>query len=127
MRRLGEDEELVFETDLDLEAELLGARENAAQNAAWADRLELLGELRQEQEIAGLGRNLAAGVGQDAHSGVGITRVPAGHGDIVVELVVGVPTQHHVAEAKAALERRLELVDVDVLAAQDAVDVVDTD
>ena len=51
--------------------------------------------------------------------------MPAGVGDVVVELVVGVPAQHHVAEAHAALERRLELVDVQVLAAQDAVDVVD--
>ena len=62
---------------------------------------------------------------QDADVGVGIGGVPAGVGDVVVELVVAVPAQHHVAEAHAALERRLELVDVDVLAAQDAVDVVD--
>src|SRR4029077_277151 len=45
--------------------------------------------------------------------------------DVVVELVAHVPAQDHVAEAHAAVERRMELVNVDVLAAQDAVDVVD--
>ena len=35
--------------------------------------------------------------------------MPAGIGDVVVELVVGVPAQYDVAEAHAAVERRLNL------------------
>jgi hypothetical protein len=52
--------------------------------------------------------------------------VPAGVGGVVVELVVGVPAQHHIAEAEALFERAQELVGVQILAAQDAVAVVDT-
>ena len=58
---------------------------------------------------------------------IGIGGVPAGVCDVVVELVVGVPAQHHVAEAEAALQRREELGLRHVLAAQDAVDVEDAD
>ena len=68
-----------------------------------------------------------AGVGQDAHGCVRIGGVPAGVVDVVVELVVRIPAEHHVAEAEALLERREELVAADVLAAQDAVDVDDPD
>jgi hypothetical protein len=53
--------------------------------------------------------------------------VPAGVFDVVVELVVRIPADDHVAEAEALLERREELVAADVLAAQDAVDVGDPD
>jgi hypothetical protein len=53
--------------------------------------------------------------------------VPAGELGVVVALVVHVPAEHHVAEAEAALDGGEELVAVDVLAAQDAVDVADGD
>jgi hypothetical protein len=53
--------------------------------------------------------------------------VPARVGHVVVELVVGVPAEDHVAEAEATVERGEELVAVQVLATQDAVDVVDAD
>ena len=122
--RLGEDEEFVLEADLDLEAQLGRTREDAAQRAARADFLRLADELAEEHQVARLGRDLAAGIWQDADVGVGVAAVPAGVGDVVVELVVHVPAQHHVAEAEAAFQRRVEFVDVDVLAAQDAVDVV---
>ena len=48
------------------------------------------------------------------------------HGKEVARLVPAKPGINR-AEAHAAFERRMELVDVDVLAAQDAVDVVDAD
>ncbi len=59
--------------------------------------------------------------GSSRTGGVGEGGVPAGEGDVVVLLVVGVPAQHHVAEPQALVQRREELGAVDVLAAQDAV------
>jgi hypothetical protein len=53
--------------------------------------------------------------------------VPAGVGDVVVELVVGIPAEDDVAEAEAVVEGREELVPRHVLAAQDAVEVEDAD
>jgi hypothetical protein len=46
---------------------------------------------------------------------------------VVIELVVGVPAEHDVAEAEPAVERRFELGPRHVLAAQDPVDVEDAD
>src|SRR6185437_9956751 len=124
VRGLGEHEELVLETDLDLEAHPVGALDHPPQHGPRTERLGWPGELAQEQEVARLGRDLSAGLRQDADVGVGIGGVPAGVGDVVVELVVAVPAQHHVAEAHAALEGRLELVDMEVLPAQHPVEVV---
>ena len=62
---------------------------------------------------------------------VGESVLPAGERGVVVGLVGDVPAEDDVAEAEAARRRRLggaeELVDVQVLAAQDAVDVADRD
>ena len=62
---------------------------------------------------------------------VGKAVLPAGELGVVVGLVGDVPAEDDVAEAEAAGRRRLgraeELVDVQVLAAQDAVDVADRD
>src|ERR1700738_3942214 len=59
----------------------------------------------------------------DGGLGVGVPGVPAGHLRVVVELVARVPAEDHVAEAEATLGHAPELVQRDVLAAQDAVDV----
>ena len=53
--------------------------------------------------------------------------MPAGQRGVVVELIVGIPAQHHVAEAEALLESGFELVAGHVLAAHDAVDIGDAD
>jgi hypothetical protein len=47
--------------------------------------------------------------------------VPAGVLHVVVELIVRIPAEYDVAEAKALVERREELVPPHVLAAHDAV------
>ena len=85
------------------------------------------GELGEKQQHVALERQSAAGAGQHAQHGVGIGGVPAGKLDVVVLLVVRIPTQHHIAEANALVERREEFFAVDVLAAQDAVVVEDAD
>ncbi len=127
MRRLLEHEELVFDRALGLEAHGVRLVDDAAEHAARADLLGLLGELAQEEQRAVLVRQVAAGVGQQAHGRIGIGGVPAGVGDVVVELVVGIPAQHDVAEADAGLEAGKELVAAQILAAQDAVGVEDAD
>ena len=63
----------------------------------------------------------------DPRERVGKALVPAGERRVVVGDVHHVPAEHDVAEAESAFDRRVELVLVDVLAAQDAVDVGDGD
>jgi hypothetical protein len=53
--------------------------------------------------------------------------VPAGVARVVVADVARVPAEDHVAETEAGLRRREELLLVDVLAAENAVDVRDRD
>ena len=68
-----------------------------------------VGEFAEEEQGLLLEGELAAGIGQDAHRRIGIGGVPAGEGDVVIELVVGIPAQHDVAETEAALQRGEEL------------------
>ncbi|MNJ50859.1 hypothetical protein D3C77_461470 [compost metagenome] len=59
----------------------------------------------------------------DAHRRIGVGGVPAGVCDVVVELVLDVPAEHHIAEAAAVLQGGEELAAVDVLAAHHPVDI----
>ena len=95
--------------------------------AARADRLGAFGELAEEHDHVAFEGQRAAGVRQHAHRRVRIGGVPAGVFHVVVELVVRVPAQHHVAEAEALVERGEELVAAHVLAAHDTVVVEDAD
>ena len=85
------------------------------------------GEFAEEEQGVLFEGDRPAGLRQDAHEGVGIGGMPAGEGDVVIELVVGIPAQHHVAETEAALQRREELDLGDVFAAQHAIGVEDAD
>jgi hypothetical protein len=125
--RLIKDEELVFEGGRHREPHLLRLPQHAAQEAARADRLRLAGELAQEEGDAVLEGQDAARVGQEAHGRVRIGRVPARIGDVVVELVVGVPADDDVAEAEALLQGGQEFLTRQVFAAQDPVDVGEPD
>jgi hypothetical protein len=53
--------------------------------------------------------------------------VPARVLHVVVDLVLAVPAEHDVAEAKAAVERRQEFFTREVLPSHDPVDVEDAD
>ena len=108
--------------------------EHALQGLARADRVGRavgVDELAEEERHAVVPGHVARGVEVDARQRVGKAVLPAGDLGVVVALVVRVPAEHHVAEAEAALGVRLggaeELVDVQVLAAQDAVDVAARD
>ena len=90
-------------------------------------RLRIAVEFGQEERQVVLERDEPHGLRQDAHRGIRIGGVPAGELGVVVELVVGIPAQHHVAEAEALLEGGFELVAGHVLAAHDAVDIDDAD
>ena len=127
MRRLLEQEELELGRRRDREAHLLGLLQHAPQHAARAGRFRVAVELAQEERQVVLERNEPHGLGQHAHRGIRIGRVPAGERGVVVELIVRIPAQHHVAEAEALLEGGFELVAGHVLAAHDAVDIDDSD
>ena len=81
--------------------------EDAAQHAARAGSFRIAGELAEEERQVVLERDQPHRLGQNAHGGVGIGGVPAGERRVVVELVVRIPAEHHVAEAEALLERRI--------------------
>ena len=68
-------------------------------------------------------------MGQDPHRRIRVACVPSGEGDVLVliELVVGVPTEYHIAEGQPVFEDRKELVAADVLASHHAVHVVQAD
>ena len=123
MRRLLEQEELVFGRSGHRVADVLRAFEHAGERAARAYRVGGRRELRQEQQPVAFERQRAAGCRHDPALGVGIRRVPAGKTDVVVELVGGIPAQHHVAEAEAAVEGGFEFLPREIFAAQHAVDV----
>ncbi len=127
LRRFLEHEEFVFQAGQHLEAHLVGLGQGPAQHGAGADLFILAVEFAEEEQHVVLPGDLAAAFGQDAHGGVGIARVPAGDGNVVVQLVLGIPAQHHVAEAEALIEGGDELVGLHVLAAHDAVHVDDAD
>ncbi len=129
VRGLGEVEPLELHPAHRHHAELLGALQHALQHLPRADgkrrfaALDLVHELAEEERHVVVPRHRAERPEVDARNGVGKALVPARHRRVVVGDVHHVPAEHHVAEAESALERRIELFLVDVLAAQHAVDV----
>ena len=86
-----------------------------------------LHEVEEEGRGVRLPGQDAKGRRVDARVRVGVARVPAGDAGVVVEDVGRVPAEDDVAEAERVLEGAPELLERDVLAAQDAVDVVAAD
>ena len=127
LRRFLEHEEFEFGGGVHRVAQVVGLLEHAPQRGARTHRFGLLGELAEEHDHVAFERDVAAGVGQHADGCIRIGGVPAGVLHVVIELVVRVPAQHHVAEAETLVERREELVAAHVLAAHDAVVVEDPD
>jgi hypothetical protein len=84
-------------------------------------------ELAGEEGHAAVPGHVAQRVEVEPRQRVGKAVLPAGDLRVVVAQVVRVPAEDDVAEAEAALRRAEELVAVQVLAAQDAVDVADRD
>ena len=129
LRRLREVEPLELHAAHRHEAGLLRAVQHALQHLPRAQRKRdflavlLPDELAQEERHAVVPGHRAVGPEVDARERVGEAPVPARDLRVVVADVLRVPAEHDVAEAEAALDRRHELVLVDVLAAQDAVDV----
>ncbi|MNJ54115.1 hypothetical protein D3C77_495450 [compost metagenome] len=128
VRRFTEHEEFIFQRGVDVVAHALRAIQRTLQQAARADGGRIAFELGQEQQHVFAPRPLlqwqaTTGVGQDAQLGIGIGRVPAGVLGVVVELVVQIPTEHHVAKRQARAQRPQEFVAPQVLAQHNAVDV----
>ena len=127
VRSFLEDEEFVLETDARGVAQPGAPFDDPAEHAAGAIGVRGRGEFAKEQQHVVLPRDRSARFGHDSHGRIGISRVPPGERDIVVKLIVGVPSQDHVAESESAFERREELLAAHVLSAQHAVDVEDAD
>src|SRR6185312_7015387 len=75
----------------------------------------------------GLEGQLAAALRENAHVRIRVTCVPAREADVVVQLVVGIPAQHDVAEAQSFLQAGEELLPREILAPEDAVEIEHTD
>ena len=127
MRRLVEQEELELDRAQHVVSHVLGPLQHAAQRPARADVLVLAGEFAEHQRQIVFKRQQPGRLRQQAHRGVRIGGMPARHRDVVVQLIVAVPAQHHVAEAEALLQRRQEFVAAHVFAAHDAIDVEHAD
>src|SRR5207248_8138199 len=84
-------------------------------------------EVEEEGSGPGLPGDGAEGRQIDRRARIRISAVPAGHLRVVVELIARVPAEDHVAEPEPALGDGEELVEGDVLAAQDPVDVETAD
>ena len=126
VRGLEEVEPLELDAGHRHHAELLGALEHALQGLARAHRVRRpvgIDEFAEEEGHAAVPRHVARGAEVDARQCVGEAMLPAGDLGVVVALVGRVPAEDHVAEAEAAFGGAEELVAVQVLAAQDAVDV----
>ena len=127
--RLGEVE------PLELEAEAGGIPgvgrpidEAAKQSPRTHHRLGRRSDVVAEEEVAPrLPRHATEALEVDGDRAVRVAALPAGVGDVVVALVGRVPAEHHVTEAEPAVDGSQELRLVEVLAAQDAVDVDDGD
>ncbi|MNY28236.1 hypothetical protein D3C86_1621970 [compost metagenome] len=112
-----EHEEFVFQRREGIEAHRLATLDHSPQRGARANRFSGLGKLADKQQHAVLEGNIAAGVRQHPHRRVRVAGVPAGVAGVVVELVLDVPTEHHVAEGEAAVQGGEELAAAQVLAA----------
>ena len=83
----------------------------------------LPGELAQHEQGRLFERNAARCAGGQADLDVREAGVPAGVIEVVEDLILGIPAEDHVAEAKSGLQGRDQLVAVHVFAAHDSVDV----
>jgi len=104
------------------------AVQHPAQGLARADRqwrARRVDEFPQEERHVAVPRHGAPGGEVDARLGVGIAAMPAGEGAVVIADVARIPAEDHIAETETAIERGEELVLVQILAAQDAIDVGD--
>ena len=127
MRSLVEHEEFELGRRRHRKTHVLGFFQHAAQNAARTRRLGIAVEFGEEERQVVFERDQPHGLGQNARRRVRIGRVPSRQRRVVVELIVGIPAQHHVAHAEAAGERGFELVAGHVFAAHDSVDIHDAD
>ncbi len=127
LRRLLEQEEFKFRRRIHAIPQAGGPLEYAPQRAARTDRLGAPRELAEIQGRFRLEGNIALGCGQDPHRGIGVGGVPAGERRVVIQLVVRVPAENHVAESQILIERRHELIASEIFPAQDSVGIEDPD
>ena len=119
---------------IDREAQLLGARQHALQRLARADRRGRavgVDELAEEERHVAVPRHVAVGVEVEPRQRVGKAVLPAGERGVVVGAGRPMSQPNTTSQKPKPPLGRLggaeELVDVQVLAAQDAVDVADRD
>jgi hypothetical protein len=127
LRGLLEEEKFILGGCAHQIAHIRSSLEHAPQRAPGANLLGAPAEFPQHQNGFGLVGDVAPGLGNDAYRGIGIGGVPARELGVVVELVVRIPAQNHVAESHVLVERGEKLIAIEILAAQDAVGIEDAD
>ena len=126
--RLAKVEELVLQRAESQEARLAQPSHHPLEQAARTDRERLfllVPEVAQEERDISIPGNLAKGGKIDPGQRVRVAGVPPRVAGVVVTDVGRVPAEDHVAKAETALQRRQELVLVDVLSPQHTIDVGD--
>src|SRR5207237_9902296 len=111
------------------EAKALGALQHLLQDWPAIERNRhvpsvFLQDELSEEEIHAVGpRHVAMRAQVEPRQRVGESLVPAGQRRVGVARVAAIPAEYHIAKAEAAFDRRLELVLVNIFAAQDPVDI----
>ena len=130
LARLFEQVELEFGAEFGGEPLAFAARDDALQERARAGRMRgaaLVTKVGQHRHDPGLPGQEPESAGVEHGVDVWVAAVPTGDLGVVVEHVGHVPAEDDVAKPKALAQRRLQLLEGDVLAAQHSVDVEASD
>ena len=127
LRRFVENEELEFRGGADGVSRLRGPLQHTPQHPSRTDRFRAPCKLAQKKHGFRLERNVALSRWKDPHRRIRIGGMPAGKFRVVVQLIVRIPAQNHIAKSEILLKTRQELVPTQILSAHDPVGVEDAD
>ena len=92
--------------------------EHPPKQTAGANTVSRFSELSQEQNAALIFHwKLTTGFRKDTDRCIRVGRVPAGETGVVIQLVIGIPAEHHITKPEPAFKRGYELVTRHIFAA----------
>ena len=127
LRRFVENEEFEFRGRADGVPRLRGPFQHTPQHPSRTDRFRAPRKLAQKKHGFRLEWNVALSRRKNPHRGIRIGGMPAGKFRVVVELIVRIPAQNHIAKSKILLDARQELVPAQIFSAHDPVGVENAD
>src|SRR5580658_6982757 len=127
LRRFVKNEKFEFRGGADGVPRLRGALQHTPQHPSWTHRFRAARKLAEKKQGFRLEWDVALSRGKNPHRGIRIGGMPAGKFRVVVELIVRIPAQNHVAKSEILLETREELVAAQVFSAHDPVGVENAD